>query len=322
MRHTRPSLRVLSRAATACALLTVLLSVAPARADAVDDLHQAGLAAAERGDWAAAKQAWSAAAALLDHPDPRIEYELGTAHAQLDELGPAVLHLRIASELARDGELRRRAQLNLGIVRRRAELAAEATGSRVAPLEPWTERLVEIVASDLVAWLSAGLVLLASLAWIVSWRLAWRAADSATGTASSETTRARLQGLALAASVGAIFLLPAHVWSRAKADGVVAVVVVAGPTPLLDGPSPSRNTTATLAPGAEGWVDGSRAGWVHIVLRDKTQGWAPRATVEPIRAGLLGSSARSAELPTPDPAPKKDEVDSQPNEADSTTNGP
>ena len=138
------------------AFVLVLLAAGPVRADAVDDAFVQGNAAAERNDWRAAVAAYEEAAAALPKRNAVVSYNLGTAYANLGDLGRATYHLNRAMDWrgGPSAELLEAARANLSAVRRSVELQATANSNMVdRPQTSW-DLVVEAFGATGIRWLS------------------------------------------------------------------------------------------------------------------------------------------------------------------------
>src|SRR5690606_17207320 len=152
----------------AALLVAALLTPGSVRADVVDDAYAAGNEAALAGDWASAIEHWQHALELLPGRSAQLDYDLGTAYAQIGELGRATYHLERALQAdARPSvEVAEAARRNLGIVRRRAEVQAEVADARISREESWWDLVVAVLAGQAFAWISlvSGWLLVVALA--------------------------------------------------------------------------------------------------------------------------------------------------------------
>jgi hypothetical protein len=141
---------------TATVIGTGLGWAAPARADVVDDAYAQGSEAAAANDWAGAIEHWQRALELLPGRSAQLDYDLGTAYAQLGELGRATYHLERAlqPEARPSVEVAEAARRNRGIVRRQAEVQAEVNDARVSRSPSWWDLVVDVLAGQALAWIS------------------------------------------------------------------------------------------------------------------------------------------------------------------------
>lgn len=251
-------------------VVATLLTAVPARADAVDDAFVAGNTAAQNEDWAAAVVAYERAGALLAQPNSLLSYDLGTAYAQLGELGRATLHLRQALDFrgSPTAEIAESARTNLGIVRRRAELAAATTGALIDRPQTWWDLVVETLGTPGVAWFALAAGVAAAIVRVV------------------ERAR-RPSGATARWSTGAFWLLVAT-WALAgglhalslRADRTAPpAVAISAMTDVRDGPGLHRTSTWSLAGGAQVRIVDRTPGWVLVRLAGGIEGWVPEGSV-------------------------------------------
>jgi hypothetical protein len=262
---------ILARIAIAIAIATPLLVGSPARADAVDDAFVEGNAAAARGEWGTAVAAYERAGALLRQPSSLLSFNLGTAYAHTGDLGRATLHLRQAIDFRGNPTtaIAEAARTNLGIVRRRAELAAATTGALIDRPQTWWDLVVETLRAPGVGWFALVCGIAAGVVRIVL-RVRRRGSSRAMVVASWLL-------VATWALVGSLHAL------SLRADRTTPPAVVLGATvDAREGPGQHRTSTWSLAAGAQVRITDRTPGWVHVRLAGGLEGWVPEGAVAPI----------------------------------------
>ena len=167
----------------ALVMLTALVS-APARADVVDEAFVRGNRAAEVGDLKAAVQAYEEAERLSPGTSALLSFNLGTAYAQLGEVGMATYHLRRAlrAQAQASAEVAAAAQRNLGVVRQRIEVAALANGAQTDRPETWRDALLAAVGAPGFGWVALVAGWLALVVVLLRGRLGGRAPGGVVGS--------------------------------------------------------------------------------------------------------------------------------------------
>ncbi|MEZ4447938.1 MAG: SH3 domain-containing protein [Nannocystaceae bacterium] len=248
--------------------------VAPAaRADVVDEAFLAGNAAAEAGDWAAAVARYEEAERLLPGRSAILSFNLGTAHAQLGQLGPASLHLRRALQPEADpsDELADAARRNLGIVRQRMEVARATAGAQIDRPETWWELLLAGVGAPVFGWLSLACGWLSLGLWVLGRRLGGRG------------SRAALRSLALVlliafAAIGGLHGLAL----RAESSAPQAIVLPAA-AEVREAPGAHRRKAFVVQGGARVRIVDHVPGWSRIRLSGGLEGWVPQGELGELR---------------------------------------
>jgi uncharacterized protein YgiM (DUF1202 family) len=288
-----------SRARDACRRALVIgmlglglaLAPTPARADAVDDAFARGNAAAEAGDWDTAIEAYEQAASLLPERSAVLSYDLGTAYLHRGDLGRATFHLRRALDW-RGGpttELVESARHNLAIARRRADLQATSSGTKIDRPEDWWDLVVEALRAPGVGWsaLVAGWLALG---------LAW------------ERGRRRRRGRGPSTVLGAVLIVLASIYVglgvlhglALRADRTAPeAIVLADLVDARDGAGHHRPVAFRLQGGARVRVVGRSPGWVRVRLPGGLEGWVREDAI-----GELGDRGSTrAEPPRPSTEP-------------------
>jgi tetratricopeptide (TPR) repeat protein len=240
------------------------LTAAPARADVVDDAFARGNALAAAGDYAGAVRAYEDAEALLPGRSAALSFNLGTAYAQLGELGPATYHLRRALQPQAEAsvDIAEAARRNLGVVRQRAEVAAAAANLQIDRPETWRDAALSALRSPAFGWLSVIAGWLALLLWIT--RARYR-----------EAARSALAGLA--AVLAALYLVIGGLHGYALRTELGAPQAIALPAKLevREGPGIHRKTVFTVQGGSRLSLVERGSGWGRVRLPGGLEGWAP-----------------------------------------------
>ncbi|MFV8752072.1 SH3 domain-containing protein [Nannocystaceae bacterium ST9] len=268
----------------ALTLALALLPASSARADVVDDAYAAGSAAAAAGDWPTAIEHWQRALDLLPGRSAELEYDLGTAYANVGELGRATWHLErsLQPELRPSVELAEAARRNLGIVRRQAEFQAELQGAEISRPDTWWDLFIIALASPALGW--ATLLAAWALLPVLVWR--WRVGQ-ATSTARDRRGVTTVIAILLA-SLAAIGGILHAVGLNAAHDSPEAIAL----DPLVEvreGPGMHVPAAFQLQGGSHVRVLEQRSGWTRVRLPGGLEGWAPDASIarldepEPVR---------------------------------------
>lgn len=261
-------------AASLVGALVVYLVGGQARADVVDETFARGNAAAARGDWAAAAASYEEAGRLLPGRSAALSYNLGTAYAQLGELGPATLHLRRALQPAAEPsvEIAEAARRNLGLVRQRMEVAAAAEGAQIDRPEGWWELLLAAVRAPLFGWLAllAGWSALAVLG--LRMRLAGR------GGALTASSLASVLAIVFVA-IGGL-----HGLSLRGEQVTPQAIVLPTTAEVREAPGAHRRRAFLVQGGSRVRVIARTAGWSQIRLGGGLEGWVPEATLGALAA--------------------------------------
>jgi tetratricopeptide (TPR) repeat protein len=252
----------------------VFAPLSSARADVVDDAYAAGSAAAAKGEWTTAIEHWQQALDLLPSRSAELEYDLGTAYANVGELGRATYHLERALQpgLRPSVELAESARRNLGIVRRQAELQAEVTGAEISRPDTWWDLFILALASPTLGWVSLICAWALLLVLVVRRRL-----GGATSAAHDRRGIATVIAVLLAAiaTIGgglhAIGLDAAH--RNPEAIALDALVEV------REGPGMHVPVAFEMQGGSHVRVLEQRSGWTRVHLPGGLEGWAPDAAI-------------------------------------------
>jgi tetratricopeptide (TPR) repeat protein len=252
-----------------------------AHADAVDEAYVLGNESARAGDWQAAVRSYERANVLLGQPSSALSYNLGTAYAQLGELGRASFHLMQALEFRGNPttEIAEAARSNLAVVRRRAELQAATSGALIDRPETWWDLVVEMLRAPGVGWLAllSGFVALAGLV--------MRRARAAA---------ARRPKLPLAVLLGCIacYLVAGTLHGLSlRADRTEPrAVILDARADAREGPGTHRAAPFAIAGGSRVRIADRTPGWALVRLPGGIEGWVVESAVAelggPIGQGL------------------------------------
>ncbi|PRP96293.1 SH3 domain-containing protein [Enhygromyxa salina] len=267
-----------------------------ARADVVDDAYAAGSEAAAANDWAGAIEHWQRALELLPGRSAQLDYDLGTAYAQLGELGRATYHFERAlqPEARPSVEVAEAARRNRGIVRRQAEVQAEVNDARISRPPTWWDLVVGVLAGQALAWISL------ISAWLLVGTVAVRRWRARMGTAgeSRGIGRALVLVFALAFGLGGGLHALAITADADHPDAVVLDTVVE----VREGPGAHLPVAFTMQGGSRVRVLDQRSGWLRVRLPGGLEGWVAvdsiaRLYQPPKRARTNASGAAPAAKP-------------------------
>ena len=259
----------MSRPLALAALVAALSLAGPARADVVDEAFARGNAAAATGDLQAAVSAYEEAERLLPGRSALLSFNLGTAYAQLGEVGLATYHLRRAlqGQAQASEDVAAAAQRNLGIVRQRLEIAAAAAGAQVDRPETWRDALLAAVGSPGFGWLALGAGWLTLLVWLLRGRLGGRAPGGVVGSVIGVL-------VAIYLVVGGL-----HGYAvRAESEAPQAIALPAK-LEVREGPGNHRKALFVVQGGSRVRIVDRGSGWLRIRLPDGLEGWAPQASL-------------------------------------------
>lgn len=267
------------RILAAAAIVVVALAPRLASADAVDDQFARGNDAAAASNWVDAVTAYRRAAALLPHPSAVVEFNLGTAYAELGNLGLATLHLRQAIDARAhpSTEVVEAGRANLAIVRRRAELQATTSGAVIDRPENWWDLLVETLRAPGMAWLS----LLAGVAALVTAAIHLRRRALGRRTV---VTRVALVAMAACYLVAGVL----HGLSLRAERVAPAGIVLDADLQAHERPSSHRKVEFTLQAGARVRIVDRTPGWALVRLPGGLEGWVVDTGVAGLDDAFLG----------------------------------
>lgn len=240
------------------------LIAAPARADVVDDAFARGNALVAAGDYEGAVRAYEEAEALLPGRSAALSFNLGTAYAQLGELGAATYHLRRALQPQAEAstDVAEAARRNLGVVRQRAEVAAIAGSLQIDRPETWRDAALSALRSPAFGWLALAAGWLALLLWIGRTRY-------------REAARSALAGLAAVLAALWLVIGGLHGYALRAELGAPQAIALPAKLEVREGPGVHRKTVFTVQGGSRLSVVERGAGWARVRLPGGLEGWAP-----------------------------------------------
>ncbi len=261
------------RGAGPLALIGALWLPQSATADVVDDAFKAGNNAAHAGDWAGAIKHYREAEGLLPGRSSELSFNLGTAHAQLGQHGPAVFNLRRAlqSEARPSTQIAESARRNLGIVRQRMEVAAATSGAQIDRPEGWWELIIAAVKAPFFGWLALCAGWMALIGHLVGRR---RSGSTATGIRS-------LVGILVV-----IFVIVGGLHGlalRAEQRSPMAIVMPAS-AEVREAPGTHRKEAFSLQGGSRVRIVDRAPGWSQIRLGGGLHGWLPAEDLGELRS--------------------------------------
>lgn len=247
------------------------LAPARARADVVDEAFARGNQAALTGDYRGAVTHYTEAERLLPGRSAVLSFNLGTAHAQLGELGPATYHLRRALQPQAEAtpDVAEAARRNLGVVRQRSEVAAAAAGLQVDRPETWREAALGALRAPLFGWLSLGAGWLALLLWLLRGRLRAQARGAAAGLC------------AVLAAVWAVFG-GLHGYALGSEQAAPQAIALPAKLEVREGPGVHRKVLFAVQGGSRLRLTERGSGWARVRLPGGLEGWAPLADIGPL----------------------------------------
>ncbi len=225
-------------------VITLLLG-----AGAFDTIFDAGVAAYEKGEYAAAAQSFQQ---LADEgvAEPEVFYNLGNAYYRSGKVGPAIANYERALQL----------QPNLLVARENLSRAVNATERRLKKPEPpaWEQSILfwhENLDSRTVYWTAAA-------AWILFWAL----------LIARQFTRAHY--LRRAAAVALLIAIACAASYYAKTHPQQLAVASANRVPVHYGTSKEETVRFELYEGDRVLVDAREEGWARVVTAQGERGWA------------------------------------------------
>ncbi|HGG57717.1 MAG TPA: hypothetical protein ENK31_07975 [Nannocystis exedens] len=279
-------LRIGRRAGALLLLGALWLPAFHARADVVDDAFKAGNEAARSGDWATAIKHYREAEGLLPGRSAELSFNLGTAHAQLGDNGPAVFNLRRAlqSEARPSAEIAEAARRNLGIVRQRMEVAAATSGAQIDRPEGWWELIIVAVKAPFFGWLAlcAGWMALAGHFF---------------GRRRSHSTATGLRSLVGILVVIFVIIGGLHGLAlRAEQRSPMAIVMPES-AEVREAPGAHRKEAFSLQGGSRVRIVDRAPGWSQIRLGGGLHGWLPSGDLGELRSSRRGPPHSSSPSP-------------------------
>jgi tetratricopeptide (TPR) repeat protein len=250
-------------------LIGLGLGAAPARAESLSGLFEAGNAAFYAGELDAAAERYEQLLAAGVR-DPDVYFNLATAYGRQGKLGLAILHYERSLRLdpGADDAVRGLALAREALGHRRAERDGEAT---VRTRPPLAETLVQPFSETQLAW--ASLVACLGLFGVLIVRRLTR----------GETLRI---GLGLAAPLLGLLLILSGLGLAVRADWLAdgaAGVVLVEDAALREGPDPHAAERGQAPEGARARLFEREAGFVRVQLGDELGGWLPADQVAAIQ---------------------------------------
>lgn len=280
-----------THAALALALALVFAWPRAASADVVDDAYAAGSEAALAGDFATAIDHWQRALELLPGRSAQLDYDLGTAYAELGELGRATYHLERAlqPEARPSVEVAEAARRNLGIVRRQAEVQAEVTDAQISRLPTSWDLALEVLAGRALAWISL----------ICGWL--------AVGVVAQRRWRRRhgqptgVSGRGISGALALVFVLVfvvgggLHALAISAADDHPDAIALDATVEVREGPGAHLPVAFELQGGSHVRVLDQRSGWMRVRLPGGLEGWAKSESIARLDQPPMRTRLRAAQ---------------------------
>lgn len=280
-----------THAALALALALVFAWPRAASADVVDDAYAAGSEAALAGDFATAIDHWQRALELLPGRSAQLDYDLGTAYAELGELGRATYHLERAlqPEARPSVEVAEAARRNLGIVRRQAEVQAEVTDAQISrPPTSW-DLAIEVLAGRALAWISL----------ICGWLTVGVVAQRRWRRRHGQPTGASGRGIsgALALVFALVFVVGGglHALAISAADDHPDAIALDATVEVREGPGAHLPVAFELQGGSHVRVLDQRSGWMRVRLPGGLEGWAKSESIARLDQPPMRTRLRAAQ---------------------------
>lgn len=257
----------------AAGMLVMLVMLIPsvASADAVDDAFVRGNESAERSDWPSAVEAYREARGLLPTRSALLDYNLGTAYAEVGDLGAATYYLERATDPLGDptSDLVEAARGNLAVVRRQIDLQATTNGTLVdRPRTSW-DLIVEGVEATRIGWLA----LLCGWGFLAVLLVHRRQVQQ--DNRALAVTRSALIVLALGYLVPGVL----HGWALRAATANPKAIVLSGQADAREGPGRHNRVEFTLQGGAKVRVMDRAPGWQRVQLPGGLSGWVPEQSL-------------------------------------------
>jgi tetratricopeptide (TPR) repeat protein len=243
------------RAVFAMALVVALTSsIAPARADLIDEAWRRGNEAYRRGDYTAAVTAYE----QLDRQgvvSADLQYNLGVAYFRQGQLGPAIWAFERAAGLDPDAD---DARFNLAQARK---LAERRTRDQIegAQREPFWIRTVNVLTTSTQTWLFSSLYLGCFLLLF----LRRRAQDD-----SRAALGAGAAILGVAAALAGLLLV-----GRAVLDRLPFGVILPEAVAVKEGADPNYRTSFEIHAGLKVRLLDRDQEWIRIRLANGLEGW-------------------------------------------------
>ena len=249
------------RLAPAAALLALFAAASSPAGEAAEPPPQSGAvfaranAAYENGDFEQARRAYEGLVESGAYA-PALFYNLGNAHARLDQPGHALLNYRRALLLDPGHD---EARLNASFLRSQL---------------PEIERELTTIQSFFAIWPASAYAIILSLS---GWLLA---GVCAAGLLARFTTTC--VSLSLLAALSLAFGLAGFLAVRPLDPGPDSAMVVARGAKAHYAPATSAGTVAPVPPGTSVRIRNSSPGWTYVELPDRRLGWIPSDTLENI----------------------------------------
>lgn len=244
--------------------------------DAVDAAYARGSRAASEGDWPEAVRAFEAARRILPVRSAQLSYDLGTAYANMGELGYASYHLARAlrDPVGLDAQLAESARRNAAIVRRRLELHAAGASLQLSEPEDWRDALARLLASTVMGWIALGM---GALGLVLGARAWWRARKGAGGRSGT---------LALAAAAAFLVIGAAHRVAVAGDRAQPGAIVLPERVDVREGPGAHTVREFEISAGSRVWVRERRSGWAKVQTPSGLLGWVEQDAIGALDAGV------------------------------------
>lgn len=285
-----------THAALALALVGALALAWPraASADVVDDAYAAGSEAALAGDFTTAIDHWQRALELLPGRSAQLDYDLGTAYAELGELGRATYHLERAlqPEARPSVEVAEAARRNLGIVRRQAEVQAEVTEAQISrPPTSW-DLAIEVLAGRALAWISliSGWLMVGVVA-----QRRWRRRHGQSTVSSASGRQGISSALALVFVLVFVVGGGLHALAIGSADDHPDAIALDATVEVREGPGAHLPVAFELQGGSHVRVLDQRSGWMRVRLPGGLEGWAKSESIARLDQPPMRTRLRAAQ---------------------------
>lgn len=255
--------------------LGLLTAPAVAVADVIDEAYARGSAAVAQADYETAIVAWQEALELLPGRSAQLDYDLGTAHAQLGELGHASYHFEraLAPEARPSVEVAEAARRNLGIVRQRAELQAEVNESQLSR-EPTTwDRIVVVLAGRGLGWLSL------ACGWILLGLVGWRRWQARGAEGPTRGIASPLNALILVFSLAFALGGGLHALALETSDDHPEAIALDAVVEAREGPGAHLPVAFTIQGSSRLRVLDQRSGWLRVRMPGGLEGWVESSTI-------------------------------------------
>ncbi len=240
-----------------------------AGADVVDDAYVSGGEAAGRGDWDDAIVHYEEARRLLPGRSAVLDHDLGVAYGNAGKIGLAIFHLRLALGAEPGDDVSESARRSLGILRRRAEFAAAASGAQISPPAGWLDLVVSGLAATSVAWVTA----VSGWLWLLVLGLRWLAT-------AGKIRRSRVSR-PVVWLFGWVFVVGGAVhWVAEDAERFGArAIVLEDSVEVREGPGSHRTVQFDLQGGSRVRVVEESGAWSKVRVPGGLRGWVSRSAL-------------------------------------------